>query len=149
MKIFRKRYVPNEIVDISGDEILYRDEDKLITKWEPIKPRDDISHGSSCVYFKYGWKISKFFDKDGNLKFWYCDIIDYRYNAEDDEYLIIDLLLDVIVYEDGHYEILDEDELEKALEDGIIIEAVEKEAKQKLTNLLKVITAGKFEDLKF
>ncbi len=52
MKIFRKRFVPFEIIDISGDEVLYRDDEKLITKWLPIHDRDDVGSGTSCVYFK-------------------------------------------------------------------------------------------------
>ncbi|MBR3280485.1 MAG: hypothetical protein IKI57_01385 [Clostridia bacterium] len=42
MKLFRKRFIPNEIIDISKDEVIYRDENLIITKWLPIHPRDDI-----------------------------------------------------------------------------------------------------------
>lgn len=149
MKIFRKRYVPNEIVDISGDEVIYRDSERLMTRWKPIKPREDFSRGESCVYFKHGWKVSKFFNKDGNLKYWYCDIIDFEYQEEDDKYIIIDLLLDVIVYEDGHYEVLDEQELEDALNAGIITKEIAEEAKQKLNKLLEFIKENRFKELEF
>lgn len=149
MKIYRKRYVPDEIIDISGDEVVYRDENKLITKWQPIKPRDDIGSGTSCVYFNKGYKISKFFNKDGSFKFWYCDIITHEYYKDEDKYIIIDLLLDVIVYEDGHYEILDEEELEDALKEGIITEEIKIEAKQKLNSLLEIIKDGRFCELDF
>ena len=136
MKIFRKRYVPNEIVDISGDEVIYRDEERLITKWIPIKPRTDFESGMSCIYFNHGWKISKFFEKGGKFKCWYCDIVDYTYDKEEDKYVIIDLLLDVIVYEDGHYEVLDEEELMEALEVGIVSSEIVTEANRKLNELL-------------
>ncbi len=149
MKIFRKRYVPNEIVDISGDEVVYRDDEKLITKWKPINPRDDIGSGMSCVLFKKGWKISKFYNKDGSFRFWYCDIIDYEYEEEEDKYTIIDLLLDVIVYEDGHYEILDEDEMEDAIKNNIITLEIKNEATEKLNNLIELIENGKFKELDF
>lgn len=149
MKIFRKRYVPNEIVDISGDEVVYRDDEKLITKWKPINPRDDIGSGMSCVLFKKGWKISKFYNKDGSFRFWYCDIIDYEYEEKEDKYTIIDLLLDVIVYEDGHYEILDEDEMEDAIKNNIITLEIKNEATEKLNNLIELIENGKFKELDF
>lgn len=149
MKIYRKRYIPNEIVDISGDEVLYRDEEKLVTSWKPIKPRNDIGFGKSCVYFKHGWKISKFYDINGNFKFWYCDIINYEYDAEKDIYIIIDLLVDVIVHENGTYEILDEEELDQVLQEGLITEAIKEEAICKLNGLLEKIKSQKFHELDF
>ena len=149
MKIFRRRYIPEEIIDISNDEVLYRDDEKLITRWKPINPRDDIGSGTSCVYFKNGWKVSKFYRTDGSFKFWYCDIINYEYDKEEDKYTIIDLLLDVIVHKDGRYEVLDEDELEKALEEGIITQDIKQDALNKLNNLLKIIKNGKFNELDF
>lgn len=149
MKIYRKRFVPDEIVDISGDEVIYRDSEKLITKWNPIKPREDFASGESCVYFNKGWKISKFFNKDGSLKYWYCDIIDYEYDEPEDKYIIIDLLLDVVIYEDGHYEVLDEEELEEALKDGVITQELANAARRKLDKLLKIIKDGKFKELEF
>lgn len=149
MKIYRKRYIPNEIVDISDDEVIYCDDKKLITKWKPIKPRDDIGAGMSCVYFEKGIKVSKFFDADGNFKFWYCDIISSEYFKNEDKYVITDLLVDVVIYEDGLYEVLDEDELLDALRTKIITKEIFDEANQKLNSLLKIIENGKFEKLKF
>lgn len=149
MKIYRRRYIPNEIVDISGDELIYRDEEKLITKWIPINERNDIGYGESCVYFSKGFKINKFYRKDGSFKFWYCDIIDYEYDEENDTYTIIDLLLDVIVHADGKYEILDEDELKTALTDGIISQDIANDARNKLNALVEIIENGKFCELQF
>ena len=149
MEIYRKRYVPNEIIDISNDKVIYRDSEKLITKWVPIKPREDFASGESCVYFKHGWKISKFYNKDGSLKYWYCDIIKYEYYEEEDKYIIIDLLLDVVIYEGGHYEILDEEELGEALKNGIVTQEIADEARLKLNNLLKIIKENKFKELEF
>lgn len=149
MKIYRKRYIPNEIIDISNDEIIYYDDERLITRWKPIHSRDDIGSGESCVFFKQGWKISKFFRKDGTFKFWYCDIIAYEYDKNEDTYILKDLLLDVIIHDDGKFEVLDEDELESALSDGIITEEIAKEARKKLQNLLKIIEDGKIEEWKF
>lgn len=149
MKIFRKRFVPNEIIDISGDEVIYRDNEKLITKWLPIHPRDDIGRGESCVFLKQGWKISKFYRNDGAFKYWYCDIITYEYNEQEDTYILIDLLLDVIVHIDGTYEILDEEELQEALQNGIINQEMAEESKQKLKNLITIIQEGKFGELDF
>ena len=54
MKMFRKRFIPDEIVDISSDEVLERNENIIITKWTPIKPRGDISGGISYTFLKRG-----------------------------------------------------------------------------------------------
>ena len=48
--ILRKRYVPSEIIDITGDELLLRNENLLVTKWKPIKKRQDISGGMSFTF---------------------------------------------------------------------------------------------------
>jgi len=149
MKLYRKRYIPNEIIDISSDEIIFQNEEKMITRWKPINPREDIGRGESCVYFLEGWKISKFYGKDGSFQFWYCDIIEYQYDEKEDKCVLIDLLLDVIVHEDGSYEVLDEDELEKALQDGIITKEIADRSRKKLANLLKIIEDGNFKDLDF
>lgn len=147
MKIYRKRFIPNEIVDISSDKVIFRDENKLITKWLPIKPRLDIGSGMSCIYFDKGFKISKIFDKSGNFKHWYCDIIKHEYFKEEDKYVITDLLVDVVVYTDGHFEVLDLEELDEALNENLISFELKKEALEKLNLLLDIIKVGEFESL--
>ena len=142
MKIYRKRYIPNEIVDISGDKVEFVSEDLLITSWLPIHPRNDVAFGMSYTYLKKGWKISKFYDKDKNFLYWYCDIIDAQ--IKDEEYILVDLLVDIKVYPDGRYEILDEEELDEALNQGLITKEQKEEALNKLNALLETIKKGEF-----
>ena len=78
--IHRKRYIPDEVVDITGDELVYRDEDLLITRWKPIRERSDISGGISYTFLKEGYKISKFIGPSGEFIYWYCDIINVVYD---------------------------------------------------------------------
>lgn len=146
MKIYRKRYIPNEIVDISGDEVLYKDEKLIITKWLPINPRSDMASGMSYTMLDKGWKLSKFFDKEGKLLYWYCDIIDYDLKQEEGEevYTLIDLLLDVKVYEDGSYEVLDEEELEEAFQTGLVTEEQKEKSKKRVRELIQIIERGEF-----
>lgn len=120
MKMYRKRFIPDEIIDISGDEVLERNNNIIVTRWKPIKPRDDIGGGISYTFLKKGYKISKIFDNDGNFIYWYCDIIEYTYDEEKDEYIFIDLLADVKVYPDGRFEVLDFDELSEVYNKKII-----------------------------
>lgn len=142
MKILRKRYIPNEVVDISDDEVLYFDDELLVTRWVPINPRNDIGRGISYCFKNKGWKISKFFDKSGLFIYWYCDIISYE--EIDDIHVITDLLVDVKIFEDGHYEILDLEELSKALQEDLIDQETMMEAIDKLAGLLQVIYTGNF-----
>lgn len=142
MKIYRKRYIPNEIIDISGDKVEFVNEDLLITSWLPIHPRNDVAFGISYAYLKKGWKISKFYDKDKNFLYWYCDIIDAQIKAE--EYILVDLLVDIKVYPNGRYEILDEEELDEALNEGLITKEQKEEALNKLNALLEIIKKGEF-----
>ena len=142
MKIYRKRYIPNEIIDISGDEIVYRDEKLIVTKWLPIKPRTDVGSGVSYTMLDKGWKISKFYDHGGNLLYWYCDIIEHV--LKDDELTLIDLLVDVIIHEDGVYEVVDVEELDEALAAGLITEEQKVDALQKVSALTKLIDEKHF-----
>ena len=142
MKIYRKRYIPNEIIDISGDKVESVNENLLVTSWLPIHPRNDVAFGMSYTYLKKGWKISKFYDKDKNFLYWYCDIIDAQ--IKDEEYILVDLLVDIKVYPDGRYEILDEEELDEALNEGLITKEQKDEALNKLNALLETIKKGEF-----
>jgi uncharacterized protein len=137
--ILRKRYIPFETIDISGDELLFRDEDLLITKWKPIKPREDLSGGISFTFLKEGYKISKFFDKASNFLFWYCDIIEVNYEMDFNKLTLTDLLVDIKVFPDGHYRILDIDELSEALEKGLVSSGQVSKALHCLSKLLNII----------
>jgi hypothetical protein len=57
--LYRRRYMPDETVELKDDLILYRDDNILVTKWNILKPRKDIDHGISVYYMKDGFKISK------------------------------------------------------------------------------------------
>lgn len=142
MKIYRKRYIPNEIVDISKDNVLLLTDELMITEWIPIKPRGDMSYGKSYTLFKDGWKISQFFNENKELICWYCDIIDYR--VLNDEYTLIDLLVDVKIYPNGEYEVLDLDELDEAVNEGLIDISKKEEALNKLNKLVELIKKGEF-----
>lgn len=142
--IYRRRYIPCETVDITSDELLFRDENLLITRWKAIKPRADISGGISYTFLKDGFKISRFYDGLGHFIYWYCDVIDVEYNEEQDRYTIIDLLLDVKLMHDRTMKVLDADELAEALEKGIITMEQACRALRKLDLVLKMIYEGTF-----
>ncbi|TYQ17683.1 UNVERIFIED_CONTAM: hypothetical protein Cloal_0041 [Acetivibrio alkalicellulosi] len=142
--IHRKRYIPDETIDITGDELVLRNDELLITKWKPIRERKDISRGISYTFLKEGYKISKFFGPDGNFIYWYCDIIDVKYDKSKDLYTLVDLLLDVKIMPEGNVQVLDADELSLALEKDIITKSEVCMSLKVLDKILKMNYEGQF-----
>ena len=141
-KLYRKRYMPSEVVYLKDDIITYQGEDVMVTKWDVLHPKAKFSHGVSCYYLDKGWKISKFLNKNDELVYYYCDIIDTTYNAEENFYVFTDLLADVIIYEDGFVKVVDLGEIAEALEEGIITDREAKLSLSRLDALLEVIYGG-------
>lgn len=142
--VLRKRYIPFETVDISGDELISRSEELLVTRWKPIKSRADISGGVSYTFLKEGYKVSKFLGPSGEFKYWYCDIINVDYEEEADKYTLTDLLLDVKIMPDGAVIVLDVDEVAEAMEKGIIKNEEACTSLRILAKVLDMAYAGKF-----
>ncbi|NLV36376.1 MAG: DUF402 domain-containing protein [Clostridiaceae bacterium] len=142
--IFRRRYIPYEIVNISDDELLYRSEELIITKWSPIKSRSDISGGISFAFLDRGYKLGRFYDNDGRFLYWYCDIIEVEYDCKSDTYTLNDLLLDIKIFPDGRVILLDADELAQALERDLITREQACMSLETLDGLLKQIYSGEF-----
>lgn len=142
--ILRKRYIPYEIVDISGDELLYRSDELLITRWTTIRPRPDFYGGISYAFLKEGFKLGKFYDSAGSLLYWYCDMVDVLYDSEKDEYTFEDLLIDIKVLPGGEIKVLDADELAVALEKSLITVEQACRALKTLDRLLRLIYEGNF-----
>ena len=68
-KLYRKRIIPEEIICLDKDEILYSDEGHIVTRWNAIKPKKVLHHGCSCYFLKEGFKVSKFYREDGSSRF--------------------------------------------------------------------------------
>ena len=142
--VLRRRYIPYEIVDISDDELLFRDNELLVTKWNSIKPRPDFHGGISFTFLNRGYKLGRFYDKDKNFLYWYCDILDVQYDRISDTYTLNDLLVDIKIYPDGRVEVLDADELAQALEEGLVSREQACASLRILDELLKMIYSGRF-----
>lgn len=146
--LYRKRLIPEECILLKDDVVLYRDEDVIVTAWHSLKPRKDLHHGYSCYYLREGFKVSKFYQEDGSLLYWYCDIVDYAYEETTDTYITTDLLADVLIYPDGFVKVVDIDELVTALEQNLISESLLKKSLLRLNHLLTLIYDGRFETMK-
>ena len=95
--LYRKRLIPSECIELKDDQILYRDDRIIVTKWNTIRPKKDLDHGYSCYFMKKGFKVSRFYGHENQHVCWYCDIIDTAYDAELNAYTFTDLLVDVIL----------------------------------------------------
>ncbi|MCI8342106.1 MAG: DUF402 domain-containing protein [Firmicutes bacterium] len=139
IKLYRKRFIPYEKVLLKDDIIEKADDNLIITRWKTLKPRKDFACGISFYYLKKGYKVSKFLDENGNLVYYYCDIIDVSYDEAENSYVFSDLLADVIVYENGFVKVVDVEEIADALDAGLIDCFTAKSALRKLARLLHVI----------
>lgn len=147
-KLFRKRFIPYETVYLKDDEILYCENNIIITKWNTLKPRNDISRGISCYFIDKGFKVSKIYNAKNEFVYWYCDIIDTEKHLDENAYVFNDLLIDVMIYESGAVKVVDVAEIADALEDNLIDMEIAKKALRYLDDLLKIIYSGNFGTLK-
>ncbi len=145
--LYRKRLIPEECVLLKDDVILSCNEDIIVTKWNALKPKKDLHHGYSCYFLKEGYKVSKFYQEDNSLLYWYCDIVDFEYQKEDNRLIVTDLLADVLIYPDGFVKVVDIDEMVICLnEQKISLEQLKRSLTQ-LDKLLQIIYNGEFETL--
>ena len=144
--LYRKRLIPQECVLLKDDDILRFDEDIILTRWNALKPKKDLHHGYSCYFRKEGYKVSKFYTAEGNLLYWYCDIVDYD-DSEEGKLIVTDLLADVIIYPDGFVKVVDIDEMVTCLSEGLISLDQLKSSLTQLDRLLQIIYADKFDTL--
>ena len=145
--LYRRRIIPDECVLLKDDIILSCDEDHIVTKWNALRPKKVLHHGASCYFLKEGFKVSKFCREDDSLLYFYCDIVDYNYDAVQNNLIVTDLLADVIIYPDGFVKVVDLDELVTALEARSISLDTLKASLNKLDKLLNIIYSDKFENL--
>ncbi len=143
--LYRRRLIPDEIVHLKNDIVLYHDDTVIITKWKTIKPRKDMDHGFSAYMLKEGIKVSKFYRADNSLLYWYCDIVDYEYNSETNSYTSTDLLTDVVLYPDGQIRVLDLDELAEASVKDLITKEQLHSALVRTDKLLNSIYKNEFK----
>ena len=144
-RLFRRRFIPDENIELKDDMILALEPNLIITSWNVLKPRRDISRGVSAYFIDKGIKVSKVFDNAGQMVYWYCDIIETHYDEKENTYTFNDLLIDVVVYPDGQVEVLDMDEFADAMEQGILSVGTIAHAMRATDDLLHTIYAGEFE----
>lgn len=147
LSIYRKRFIPSDFVHLKDDIILYTDDNLIITKWRPLRPKENMAGGVSAYYMNHGIKVSKIYNKNEQLLYWYCDIIQIKPGSTPKSFVFEDLLVDVVIYEDGSIRILDLGELADALKLQLITNVEAEQALRTLDSLLKLIYRGGFAEL--
>lgn len=145
LKIYRKRIIPDECIELKDDVIVEYTNDRIITKWKTLKPKKEFDHGTSCYFINDGIKVSKFYREDGSLVYWYCDIVDYCFSEDKSTLTVTDLLADVVIYPSGRIKVMDLDELADALDQKLITEQMMSKCLRQLNNLLTMIDRDKFD----
>lgn len=118
--IYRKRLIPNECILLKDDIIREVTDDYILTKWNTLRPKKILHHGESCYYLNKGVKVSRFYTAEDTLICWYCDIVSYEWNEDKTSLTTTDLLLDILVYPDRTFKVLDMDELAQAHAEKLI-----------------------------
>lgn len=147
IKLFRRRFLPDELIELKDDKILRFSDGILLTKWNTLKPRDDIASGISAYFLDAGIKISKIYNASRQLVHWYCDIIEPLIDEASQTYTFLDLLIDVIVYPDGSVHVVDLDEFADMLEQHVLDRALGVKALRRTNALLEKIYDGHFPEL--
>ncbi len=146
-KLYRKRLIPMECILLKDDTIEYSSDAILITSWKTLNPKTDFSHGCSCYFLKEGFKVSKFYKPDGQLLYYYCDIVEFDFDEAEQTLTVTDLLADVIIYPDGTHQVVDLDELADAQEQALISSTQLNRSLRQLNKLLNIIQKGEFPKL--
>lgn len=145
IKLYRRRFIPDELKLLADDKIVYFDDNLIITSWNTLKPRSDFASGISAYYRKEGFKISYHYGADGTFTRWYCDIVAESETA--DGLIFSDLLIDVVIFPDGTVRVVDLDEAADALEQGLITADMLAAALRSANNLLAYIYQNRFSEL--
>lgn len=145
--LYRNRLIPLESVLLSDDQILYRDETRIITAWSTLHPKSNMAYGYSCYFLDRGFKISRFYSHSREFLYWYCDIIETKYEKDTDTYIFTDLLADVIIKPDGHVRVVDLDELADAFTRQLLLPQQMTCALNQLDDLLQAVYRDRFEAL--
>ncbi|MBR4778211.1 MAG: DUF402 domain-containing protein [Lachnospiraceae bacterium] len=147
LHLFRRRFIPDELTPLKDDIVLKFEDNLLITSWKTLNPRPDFAAGISAYFIDKGWKVSKFLDCEGNVKYWYCDIIDCIIDEETNTFTYEDLLFDVVVYPNGNVKVLDCDEAAEACEKGLITKDQLLKGLRSMNELLNNVYHGRFDRL--
>lgn len=123
------RRIPNRVLE-REDELIADLGDVVVAKSRfegmlaPLRVEgiEVIRNGYTMVYFAFigeNYDVLKVYDERGNFRGLYVDVLAYT-KRDGNTIEMLDLFLDIFIFPDGRAFLLDEDELEMALNYGLI-----------------------------
>jgi len=111
-----------------------------------MEGREVVANGYHAILFEFfepPLEILKIYDRDAKLTGYYCNV-NTKPSRFEGGYEIIDLFIDVFVFPDMRYQILDEEEFETAVREGWITSEQERLARKTVDRLVADIKARTF-----
>ena len=123
-----------------------------LDRGEPLILQDEevIGDGYRSIWFLVqgaGWDIAAVYRPDGHFTGYYVDVLDpVSWQDADPATLlpVVDLFLDVWIWPDGRYQVLDEDEFAVAIDKGWLTDRQRDHALRVLTDIRERIDLGTF-----
>jgi predicted RNA-binding protein associated with RNAse of E/G family len=106
-------------------------------------PDQFIATVTKHLFYNEYFSIVEFRDEAGEVLGYYCDIVTPLARVGE-AYCQTDLLLDLWVSPGGDYQVLDEDEFEEAVEEGLLSDELRVKAVGALERLKDAIAGGRF-----
>jgi predicted RNA-binding protein associated with RNAse of E/G family len=145
--------LPDNVLDLD-DDLVYRSKGIIVGKSQIRSANSVVFDGKTVMasgyliaYFEMMRKwfsVGKIRDPSGKHTGYYCDIISPPRLLEDGGIEITDLFLDLWVAPDLRYKVLDEEELENALEKRWITKPLYEKARIELEKLITSVRQGNF-----
>ncbi|BAA30725.1 DUF402 domain-containing protein [Pyrococcus horikoshii] len=136
----------DEVIADLGDLIVARSEFSGMLAPLKVNGVEVINNGYKMVYFAFIGKdfdVLKIYDRKGTFKGLYIDVLDYT-RRSGNTIEMLDLFLDIFIFPSGEYFLLDEDELEMALNYGLISREKFLKAYRTAERIISEIEGGKF-----
>jgi predicted RNA-binding protein associated with RNAse of E/G family len=155
MKTIKLRFVRlPDIINVWTHELIRQDEKIIVSRFKfedlkgpySIKGRLVVKNGYTGVCYDFldkGYEIIKVLDMEDKLTGYYCNINKYP-KVHEGWYEVVDLFLDIWVFPDMNYVVLDEDEFEDAFKKGVIKEDEKKFAEKNLGDIIRILETKKF-----
>jgi len=146
------RRLPHQ-VDVFRQEALHEDAKLIVTRGSfktsaSLKAQapwfQEPEYRAIWFIFEGAWyDLGKIYDLSGALQGYYCDIIRPARRTPDG-LEIDDLILDLWVFPDGRWKVLDEEEFEEAVSRGWMEEELAARARRELERLIGEVESGRF-----
>ncbi len=147
------RRLPNRVLE-RDDEVIADLGDIIVAKSHfegmlaPLRVNgvEVIRNGYGMLYFAFigkNYDVLKVYDEEGNFRGLYVDVLAYT-KREGNTIEMLDLFLDIFIFPDGRAFLLDEDELEMALNYRLIDKETFDFAYQVAREILERVKSGGF-----